>query len=67
MLSPTILVESGALPLVPSSHRTTDTIRDRLREIYCHLPDPSRAQYLIRIYYRLGAWMWVVLIIPGKD
>ena len=59
MLSPAILARSGALPLV---HRTTDIDRDRLRKMYWHLPNLSRAQYLIHIYYRLGAWMHVVII-----
>jgi len=33
----------------------------QLREIFWHLPEPSKAQYLIRIYYHLGAWMYAIL------
>lgn len=57
-LSPAILARSGALPLTPETHRSLDIESGQLREIFWHLPDTSKAQYLIRTYYRLGAWMY---------
>ncbi|KAL4063200.1 fungal-specific transcription factor domain-containing protein [Scleroderma citrinum] len=58
ILSPAILARSGGLPLVPTTHHSMDIQSDQLREIFWHLPDLLKAQYLIRNYYRLGAWMY---------
>ncbi|KAF9245323.1 hypothetical protein BU15DRAFT_41174 [Melanogaster broomeanus] len=57
ILPPGILSRSGAFPIVPNSH-PLEVEHIRLRDLFWHLPDASKAQHLSQVYYVFAAWMY---------